>query len=137
MKIKIALILSLITIIGYSQEKPVASPMIVVKIPLGETISLENHTLNFVKVIEDSRCPKGVNCFWAGRAKILIEISSENKEIIQKEIIFGKANQGESNDLELFKSSEKIINAYQLNPYPVYGITNDTNDYVLLLKVEN
>lgn len=137
MKIKFTILLSLFTIIGYSQETPAPSPMIAVKVYLGDFISIENHTLKFVKVIEDSRCPKGANCVWAGRAKILVEISSENKETTQKEIIFGKANQGESNDLELFKSNNKIVNAYQLNPYPVNGIPNDNNDYVLLVNVED
>lgn len=137
MKIKFALLLSLITLIGYSQESPAPSPMIVVKVLVGETISIENHTIKFINVIEDSRCPKDATCIWAGRAKILVEISSENKETIQKELIFGKANQGESNDLELFNTNNKKVKAYQLNPYPVSNIPNDNSDYVLLMKVEN
>lgn len=31
--------------------------------------------ITFASVKEESRCPKGVTCVWAGNAKILIEIS--------------------------------------------------------------
>ena len=32
-------------------------------------------TIKFVSLIEDSRCPEGVNCVWAGNAKIKVQIS--------------------------------------------------------------
>jgi hypothetical protein len=31
--------------------------------------------IEFVKVLEDSRCPVGVDCVWAGNAKVQIKIS--------------------------------------------------------------
>lgn len=31
--------------------------------------------LRFLDVIEDSRCPEGTNCIWAGNAKIKIQIN--------------------------------------------------------------
>lgn len=32
--------------------------------------------VKFVSVVEDSRCPEGVNCVWAGNAKIKVLISN-------------------------------------------------------------
>ena len=32
--------------------------------------------IKFVSVVEDSRCPEGVNCIWAGNAKIKVLISN-------------------------------------------------------------
>ncbi len=32
-------------------------------------------TVKFVSVMDDSRCPEGVNCVWAGNAKIKVKIS--------------------------------------------------------------
>lgn len=32
-------------------------------------------TIKFVSVMEDSRCPVGVNCVWAGNAKVQVTIS--------------------------------------------------------------
>ena len=34
--------------------------------------------IKFVSVIEDSRCPKDVNCVWAGNAKIEVLITDKN-----------------------------------------------------------
>ena len=32
-------------------------------------------SVKFVSLIEDSRCPEGVNCVWAGNARIKVQIS--------------------------------------------------------------
>ena len=34
--------------------------------------------IKFVSLIEDSRCPKDVNCVWAGNAKIEVLITDKN-----------------------------------------------------------
>lgn len=137
MKIKLLFLFTLISLIGNSQEIPVSSPKIITKVSLGESIIIEKQTINFIKVIEDSRCPKDATCIWAGRAKILVKITSEEKETIQKEIIFGKVKSGESDDLQLFNTSSKNAYAYQLNPYPTSEDTSDSKKYVLLIAVEN
>tara|TARA_R110000787_G_scaffold28923_5_gene78799 strand:+ start:36482 stop:36895 length:414 start_codon:yes stop_codon:yes gene_type:complete len=137
MKFKLVILLTLITLIGYSQEPSVTSPKILIKVRLGESILLEEHTIKFVEVLEDSRCPKDANCIWAGSAKILIEISSEGTETIQKEIIFGKVNSNESDDLFVVNTPLKKASAYQLNPYPSSEDNSDTKKYVLLVAVEN
>ena len=31
--------------------------------------------VKFLEVTEDSRCPEGVDCFWAGNARLKIELS--------------------------------------------------------------
>lgn len=30
--------------------------------------------IKFIEVVEDSRCPKGVNCIWAGNARVKVKI---------------------------------------------------------------
>lgn len=136
MKFKLSLFLILYTLIGYSQELPISSPKILVKIPLGESILIENHTINFIKVIEDSRCPKDANCIWAGRAKILVEVTYE-EETEKREIVFGKVNPGESDSLELINKPSKNVLAYQLNPYPTSEDTPDSKKYILLVATED
>lgn len=137
MKVSALFFLLLFSTISFSQETPIQSPRIVVKVPLGESITLEGHTVKFIKVLEDSRCPKNTNCIWEGRAKILVEISSDEMDAIQKELIFGKVNPGESDDLTLFSSNEKNIKAIVLDPYPSSEDTTDSKNYVLLINVKN
>lgn len=47
-----------------------------VTVPLGKTLILrgEDFSLTFRDVLEDSRCPQGVECFFEGRVLVLLEI---------------------------------------------------------------
>jgi len=46
----------------------------------GQTASLEAQELSveFVEVVEDSRCPRGVECAWEGQALILVHVSGSS-----------------------------------------------------------
>ncbi len=133
---KITLIIFLFFfVMGISQNAQ--SPKISIKIPLGETITIENHQIKFVKVLEDSRCPKDVTCIWAGRAKVLVEVTEEGKEPLQKELIFGQIKQGESKDVSLFSTSEKNYLGFTLKPYPSSEVSLDDIEYYILLIMKN
>ena len=45
-----------------------------VRLGVGETAEHDGHTLTFAGVAEDSRCPEDVECIWAGRATIYVEV---------------------------------------------------------------
>ncbi len=53
-----------------------------VRVPLGKTLTLrgEDFSLTFRDVLEDSRCPQGVECFFEGRVLVLLEI--QKKELV-------------------------------------------------------
>ena len=38
-------------------------------------VKTDKLTIEFVKVLDDSRCPPDVNCVWAGNAKVQIKVS--------------------------------------------------------------
>lgn len=50
---------------------------------VGETANLEDLSITFKRVTEDSRCPKDVNCVWAGRvvAEIDARVNGTNQTI--------------------------------------------------------
>ena len=137
MKNSILIFLFLVSAFSFSQENPVESPLIAVKIPLGETIQIGSHTITFKDVLEDSRCPVGVTCVWAGRAKISVEISDEENKLMEKNLIFGEIMQGESNDMVLFTENNSQVIGLKLNPYPNSGEQATERSYVLLVYVEN
>lgn len=136
MKKLLFIILFFISAGVFSQEETVESPKIAIKISLGETITLENHTIKFVEVLEDSRCPENTTCIWAGRARVLVEISEKDKDSFQKTIIFGKVNQGESDDKELFSTNESTVLGLTLDPYPNSEEAVNGDAYVLLVYLE-
>lgn len=39
-------------------------------------------SVKFLELIEDSRCPDGVNCIWAGVAKIKVRLSKNGKSSV-------------------------------------------------------
>ncbi len=50
-----------------------------VSLPVGKScvIAAENLQLTFLRVVEDSRCPKGAQCIWAGQAIIALSIKKD------------------------------------------------------------
>lgn len=74
------------------EETPTETPIdskfgenVVLKI--GESVAIQGDelVLTFEKLVEDSRCPTGVDCFWEGQAKInLLVNGSETVEVIMR-----------------------------------------------------
>ena len=98
---------------------------------IGQTAQIENEQLSirFNGISGDSRCPKGVQCFWAGEVKCDVTVTY----------------QGESSDITLTQpgaaepSSEtykgyKFI--FSVQPYPEAGKQITPADYRLLLTVD-
>ena len=91
-------------------------------------IKAEGLRIEFNSVIEDSRCPAGVTCIWAGNAKISVNL------------IKGK---NRSAAIELNTGLEPTHHAYsgyevrlvKLNPYPKADENIDKKDYVATLLV--
>lgn len=46
-------------------------------------------TIKFVEVVEDSRCPRDVNCIWAGNAKLKLLVSKGKKRSQEVELNSG------------------------------------------------
>ena len=136
MKKLLFLFIALTAVVSFSQNEESSTPKITIKIALGETITIESYQIKFVKVLEDSRCPKNVTCIWAGRAKILVEVWENNEDSVLKELILGQVNQGESKDLTLVASEDKIIKGYTLKPYPSKGVPFDKKKYELLVYIK-
>ena len=40
--------------------------------------------VKFAEVLEDSRCPEGVDCLWAGNARIALELYFNDKEPLKR-----------------------------------------------------
>jgi hypothetical protein len=136
MKKFIFILFTLIGITGFSQNENVTSPKIAIKIALGETITIENHLVKFVKVLEDSRCPKDVTCIWAGRARVQIEVGLEEDDSLIEELIFGQVKQGESKDLTIFTTENKKVIGITLKPYPTTENSGSEKEYQLLVSIE-
>jgi len=104
-------------------------------IPFGESLIQDQLRLEFVEVIEDSRCPTNVICVRAGEAKVLVAIYRENKLIEKKVLIFEASG---SIDLEknlLVSNSEIRVIGMSLSPYPLTPKKIPDMNYILELKI--
>ncbi len=98
-----------------STQVKVTPPKIGVKLALGETVTIAGTTIEFVKVLEDSRCPKDVTCVWAGQAKVALEVTSKSGEKNDLVVLF---NPGVAPSQVLTKTVKGQIVIENLVPYP-------------------
>ncbi len=68
--------------------------------------------ITFNKVIEDSRCPKGVECVWAGNGKVEITVHLPGKEPGIQEL-------NTNLDPNEIAAGEYKIQLLELQPFPV------------------
>ena len=82
-----------------------------------------DETIEFVDVLEDSRCPLNVECIWAGNGKVQIRFSS--KEIQLNTFL----------EPQKITISEVRIELISLTPYPEYPGEIDKDDYKIRLLI--
>ena len=103
--------------VGYSQS----TRTVTIKAGQTKTESRSKLKIKFISVTEDSRCPEGVNCVWAGNAKVKVEIKSSRTTKIF-EFNTGMGPKGDVLD-------GWAINLEELTPYPKNNITTDPKRY--------
>jgi hypothetical protein len=85
-------------------------------------------SIRFNTVLEDSRCPTGVQCPWEGNAEILLELTGGSPETVH-------LNTG-----GMFPRTE-MYNGYSitlqdLKPYPAQGTQIDESRYTAVLSID-
>lgn len=98
---------------------------------IGQSASIggENLQIRFKEVKEDSRCPKNVNCVWAGRVSLTVEIKQNDSS---NSIVLNQPGLTDQYAVETYKEYQFTFN---VEPYPQVGMEIATGDYRLLLTV--
>ena len=140
MKYTFALLLSLLMGFTYAQDSTalkVETPKIITKLGLGAKMEVGDYDIRFVEVMNDSRCPKNVNCVRAGEAKVLFEVF-KNGEFVKKELIeITPSSYSHDNSPILLLAEDTEIRVFNLKPYPIDGKPIKKEDYYLQIIVEN
>jgi hypothetical protein len=88
------------------------------------------------KVTNDSRCPEGVNCIWAGECEILISVYKNNKFVKDEKILLSP---------KLYKANIAWFSKYYPNkkiteinvlPYPKNEVVIDSKDFFVKIMFE-
>jgi len=72
------------------------------------------------KVFDDSRCPEGVACIWAGEVSATLKVYKNKKFFELKTLTFNAKNK-EENFKWFAKYCTKKIKSITVNPYPKEG----------------
>jgi len=117
------LILFILTACNPSETGNQFNQVVSLKIGEKENIDGDKLIIGFEEVLEDSRCPSGTECFWEGRARIVLEIiedgQAQNLELIK---------QAGREELSTDTLNGKIYELVELSPYP------DVNDELPIPK---
>jgi len=91
-------------------------------------VSGTKFTVKFLELVEDSRCPTGSNCVWAGNAKIKIQITKNGKSPKTLEL--------NSNGPETAAFDGYTFKLIALTPHPAINIRINRNGYVATIAME-
>jgi hypothetical protein len=82
--------------------------------------------VQFIRVIEDSRCARGVTCIWAGEVKVLLISGSRGTQAREDhEVVVGGS----------FTTGGYSVTLTQVEPEPVADQKIAPNDYRVALKL--
>ncbi len=98
-------------------------------LPISKTIDIagEDLSIEFVKVIEDSRCPTGTECIWVGQANCQMLMIYPDTSL---ELILVQTG-GNAATYDYFSY---LIN-FRLEPYPEAKKTITPSEYKLIMTV--
>src|SRR3954470_22829780 len=94
----------------------------------GETASLISvaHTVQFVGVSEDSRCPRDTTCIWAGEVKAQLRVRGTQAGPVEREMLEGSSTPAGNSRLTLLR----------VEPYPTSTTVIPARDYRVILKLD-
>lgn len=92
-------------------------------------IAGENLEIKFKEVIEDSRCPRGVTCIWAGRVTCAIELTQAGASYQMSLIESGLTDEYSRESYEGYEI------AFHVTPYPEAGKNIAADEYRLHLII--
>lgn len=92
---------------------------------VGEAAVFEGAEVRFVGVVEDSRCPTGVDCVWAGRARVRVAVDGSETVLSVPHAGSGGTTTAVVGGLE--------VAAQALTPYPAVEPSPDPVELTLVV----
>ncbi|HEY0429870.1 MAG TPA: hypothetical protein VGC76_18955 [Pyrinomonadaceae bacterium] len=105
-----------------------ANEQVKVRVNQQKTASSSKLKIKFVSLVEDSRCPEGTQCVWAGNAKIKVQITTRRGETKMVELNTNKGAKGES-------IGGYSVMLESVTPAPKENIRIDRNGYTATFSV--
>jgi|GEM_PF-738439 len=142
----LSILLVLVLFIYATEDAPFNPPKIFSwkignSVSLGKEVSLgvrqsliidsESLEVKFLGVVSDSRCPKGVNCFSAGQAIVMIKVFKSGEDLGNFKLIDTNDAKGHSTQVDVYK-----ISLLKVEPYPEVNKNINSDDYRITIRVD-
>ena len=100
-------------------------------LPIGEEASIKGEDLKieFIEVLEDSRCPKNVECIWAGQARYAVTFKRGDAS---EQAIFTEPGENGQSKVTVFDYEVRAA----LEPYPEEPDSVATDEYQVRMSVK-
>jgi hypothetical protein len=106
------------------------------KITTKKCIPKLGYYLRLQSVFDDSRCPKGVTCIWAGEVSVVVEVYKDKKFLEEKTLTFNSKNK-EENFNWFATYFPKKIQSLGVLPYPKEGqIVKPKKQYINITFID-
>ena len=92
-------------------------------------IESQNLKVTFLDVLEDSRCPEGVQCIRAGVVTLLINVNKDDFDLGDTSITLGEGNSS------VVQAGGYNITLLSVEPYPTAGKEIEITDYSAKFKI--
>lgn len=102
----------------------------------GTSIAIDEVDIEFVEVLEDSRCPANVNCIQAGKAVVLVNVYADGKFLGERKLEFNPGGFHNLNNTTLYDFEGLRITGMTLLPYPVALSKTPKEDYFLEMTID-
>ncbi len=80
--------------------------------------------------LQDSRCPTGVVCIWAGQIVVTLEVTRGEDEAVEVELV--NKLRGEPDPARAFDYELRLLG---VDPHPKEGVTPEREDYVARIEI--
>ena len=121
------LLFAIFTVLPVSAEASGKKGSVLLQLHQEKSVPSAGFKIKFVEMVEDSRCPAGTNCVWAGNAKVKIEVRGK----------------GSARTFELNSTSEPtvvVFSGYEikllgLTPKPAANVRINPDKYLATFEV--
>ncbi|TAK14111.1 MAG: hypothetical protein EPO32_02905 [Anaerolineae bacterium] len=101
------------------------------EVPLGETHYLQDGSaIEFLEVVEESRCPANAMCVRAGKVQIRVAMSY-GTEVIPMTLTLGELDEG---DASVYTHADFTVTLQSVEPYPGTGESDATPIATLVVE---
>ncbi|MFE3867463.1 hypothetical protein ACFX5E_05160 [Flavobacterium sp. LS2P90] len=132
MKKSLLLFLVLFNTLAFAQATPKEN-IKHVKITQKKCLKKSGYQIVFKEVVNDSRCPEGVTCVWAGEASAVVSVYKDSKLVEDNTMVFSMKNMEENKKWfsKYLPEKQRKIKNIGVFPYPKQGVVVDKKDYYI------